>query len=127
MILAVISINIILLYGIRLEHFIITTIVILSLISVNYFYKHKANKIAIGMGDIKLLLVLFISFNISVALVSLWLASILALSYYVIMKFFNKHVVRNNIIPFGLFISLGFFISFTNDNLIFKLYRYMAL
>jgi prepilin signal peptidase PulO-like enzyme (type II secretory pathway) len=75
---------------------------------INQFYLKAKRKLAIGYGDIKLIAVLMLTFDIPTALIALWLSSLIAVPGFYLLKKVSKHNIRNEKIPFGLFLGLGY-------------------
>ncbi len=73
-----------------------------------YLGKKELQKEPIGFGDIKLLTVIALYHGIFLTLAGIWVASLLALTVYMILKLSGKQFSQSNKIPFGFFIGLTF-------------------
>ncbi len=83
-------------------------IVSILFISANLLSNWKTGVDLIGYGDIKLILVLLLFFNMPVSLIALWFSSLIALPGFYYLKRTNKRILRVNKVPFGLFLAIGF-------------------
>jgi prepilin signal peptidase PulO-like enzyme (type II secretory pathway) len=86
----------------------------------------KTGKDLIGYGDIKLLAVLSIFFQLPVTLIGLWLSSLVALISIGILRITNFHFEGNKV-PFGFFIGLTFISIRIFDNTILALFQKLSM
>ncbi len=89
---------------------ILNALVILIFSAVNFLSMKRNQKKVIGDGDIKFFGVLFFIYSLPVALSGLWLASLIAIPGFPILKKLESRFREEKRIPFGFFIALIFFI-----------------
>ncbi|MFC2094560.1 prepilin peptidase [Bacteroidota bacterium] len=93
-----------------LPNFVLAISLLVILSFTNIIAAKVINKNVIGFGDIKLLFVLFLIFQFPMSLMALWISSILGITVYAIIRQFNFISSKQKLIPFGLFLSIGFVI-----------------
>lgn len=99
----------------------------LLFISVNFIYL-KTNAVeAIGYGDIKYLAILLLLFTFPISLVGLWFSALIALPGFYLIKYFLSGFKYYSKIPFGTFISAGYFITVLAENWLSKTYNQIFL
>ena len=77
---------------------------------IDFIYYKLRGKMAIGFGDIKLLMSLSLFFNLPFSFLGIWVSSFIALPGYLILNTYNKERFSGNKVPFGIFISVAYFI-----------------
>lgn len=85
-------------------------------IFINYISGKIKGQDAIGLGDIKLIMVLMLMLEIPLSMIAIWTSALIAIPGFLLMKTFLKRFSGEIRIPFGMFISMGFIlISFFSD------------
>ena len=89
---------------------------------INFIANKSKGKDVIGFGDIKLLFVLFLIFPIPLALLGLWISSLLAIISSLVKRKQMSDPRLTQLIPYGFFISAGYIIIDLIGDKIFKIY-----
>lgn len=93
-----------------LLNFVLAISLLIILSFTNLIAAKVINKNVIGFGDIKLLFVLFLIFQFPLSLIGLWISSLMGIAVFAVFKNFNFTSSKQQLIPFGLFLSIGFVI-----------------
>lgn len=93
-----------------LLNFLLAISLLIILLFTNMVATKVINNCVIGFGDIKLLFVLFLIFQFPMSLIGLWISSLMGVAAFAVIKNFNFISSKNRLIPFGLFLSIGFVI-----------------
>lgn len=92
---------------IYLHSFLFSLLLVLVFLSVNYFYRKKRNRNAIGEGDIKLMAILSLISGFPLTLFSLWIAAFLALILLILQNGFSI-LKSDKKFAFGPFLSVAY-------------------
>lgn len=95
-----------------LERLILSGLILIAFVVIQYLFERLKRKEVIGAGDIKLIFVLSLLLEIPDSLIAIWLSSIIALIMATASELFYNKNIRHEKVPFGLFLSIGFFIVF---------------
>ncbi len=95
-----------------LERSILSGLILFTFLVIQYLFERLKRKEAIGAGDIKLIFVLSLLLETPDSLIAIWLSSMIALIMVTASKLFYDKNIRHEKVPFGLFLSIGFFIVF---------------
>ncbi|MBL1215596.1 MAG: hypothetical protein HND52_19675 [Ignavibacteriae bacterium] len=87
----------------------ITTILIVGLfLMVNVFTENRRGKTSIGYGDIKLIGMLTLIFDVPLSIIGIWFSALVALPGFYFLKFVNNRFRYSPKVPFGFFIFFSF-------------------
>ncbi|QQS36973.1 MAG: prepilin peptidase [Ignavibacteriales bacterium] len=98
-----------------LEKLLLSAIIFTVFLIIQFLFERLKGKEVIGMGDIKLIFVLCFLFEISDSLLAIWISSTIALITALTSQWFKKKSISAVKMPFGLFLSIGFFTVFILD------------
>lgn len=99
----------------------------LLFISINIYYSRTHSIDAIGYGDIKYLGIISLLFAFPISLLGLWLSALIALPSFYLMKYLRPDYKDQDKLPFGTFISLGYFISLAGNNWLINTYNQLFM
>jgi leader peptidase (prepilin peptidase)/N-methyltransferase len=99
--------------------------ILLFFASINILYNKLKGQNAIGFGDIKLLFVLGLFFNMQLSLIGIWLSSFIAIPGYYIIKALKHNEIIDHKVQFGFFISIAFLIILFTQNFLTSQLNYL--
>ncbi|MFZ1288480.1 MAG: prepilin peptidase [Melioribacteraceae bacterium] len=92
--------------------------------SINLFYSKFRSMDAIGYGDIKYIGIILLLFSFPISLVGLWLSAFITLPGFYLLKYISRFHRYEQKIPFGTFISLGYFLLMLTDDSLINIYKH---
>lgn len=102
---------------------ILSVIVVIIFFTINLFYSKLRSMDAIGYGDIKYIGITLLLFSFPISLVGLWLSALVALPGVYLIKNISSFHKYEQKIPFGTFISLGYFVLMLTDDSLINIYK----
>ncbi|MBL1214641.1 MAG: hypothetical protein HND52_14905 [Ignavibacteriae bacterium] len=104
----------------------IATILIVGLfLMVNVFTENRRGKTSIGYGDIKLIGMLTLIFDVPLSIIGIWFSALAALPGFYFLKLVNSKFRYSPKVPFGFFIFFSFSLIIIFQDYILELcYKY---